>query len=214
MDRTISVSGSASLATSPDVADIRLGVSLTRPTVGEARATVAATMTAVLDAVRAAGIEPADIRTSALSLDPHYQYDPAGEQKLIGYRATNVVTVSARDLGRIATVVDAALEAGATSLDSLAFQIADPAPLQAAARRAAVDDARARAETLAEASGVAIIGVISITEMESGGGQPHLPGVARFRAAAAASPTPIEAGSSEVSISVAIVYAISDRDRS
>ena len=169
MDRTISVSGSATVATSPDVADVRLGVSLTRETVGDARTAVAAAMTAVLDALRSTGIEPADIRTAALNLDPHYQYDPAGQQSLIGYQATNVVAVTVREMGRIAAVIDGALGAGATSLDSLSFRIADPGPLQAEARRAAVDDARERAETLAQAAGVEIAGVVSIAEIEPGG---------------------------------------------
>ncbi len=209
MRRTISASGSASLAGTPDVADVRLGVGLTRLTVAEARAGAAATMTAVLEAVRDAGVEPADIRTSSLSLAPQYRYEPDRDPILSAYLVTNLVAVTVRDLGRLGRVVDGALEAGATSLDGLTFRIAEPGPLEAAARRAAVADARARAEVLAAAAGVAITGVVSISELDSGSIAPY-PVVARFRAAAASAPTPIEAGSSEVSVSVSIVYSIGD----
>jgi uncharacterized protein len=209
MRRTISVPGSASLAGTPDVADVRLGVGLTRLTVAEARAGAAATMTAVLEAIRDAGVEAADIRTSNLSLTPQYRYEQDRDPILSAYLVTNQVTVTVRDLGRLGRVVDDALEAGATSLDGLAFRIAEPGPLQVAARQAAVADARARAEVLATAAGAVITGVVSISELDSGSIAPF-PVVARFRAAAASAPTPIEAGSSEVSVSVSVVYSIGD----
>ena len=209
MRRTISVSGSASLAGTPDVADVRLGVGLTRLTVAEARAGAAATMTAVLEAIRDAGVNSADIRTSNLSLAPQYRYEQDRDPILSAYQVTNLVTVTVRDLGQLGRIVDGALEAGATSLDGLAFRIAEPGPLQAAARQAAVADARARAEVLAAAAG-------------RGDHRRRLDQRARqwfdravssrgpFPAAAASAPTPIEAGSSEVSVSVSVVYSIGD----
>ena len=209
MRRTISVAGSATVAGSPDVADVRLGVGLTRPTVAEARADSASAMAALLEAVRGAGVEPADLHTSNLTLTPQYRYQQDHDPILTGYQVTNVVTVTVRDLARLGQAVDGALEAGATSLDGLTFRIAEPGPLQAAARQAAVADARARAEILAAAAGVAITGVISISELDSGSATPF-PVAARFRAASTAAATPIEAGSSEVSINVAVVYSIGD----
>jgi uncharacterized protein YggE len=205
-ERTITVSGSGSVAASPDVAEVRLGVRITRPTVREATASAAETMAAILDAVRAAGADSPDIRTTALSLEPHYEHDrTAGKPSLAGYQATNLVTLTVRDLEQLGPVVDGALGAGATSLDGLSLRIADPAPLEAAARQAAVADARARAEILAAAAGVSIAGVVSIVE-GAGMTPPPIPRLARAMADVA--PTPIEAGTTEVTVSVSVVYAI------
>lgn len=204
--RTITVPGTGSVAASPDVADVRLGVRIVRPTVQESRAGAAETMAAVLAAARAAGVDSPDIRTTALSLEPHYEHDrTAGKPSLAGYQATNIVTVTVRDLERLGGVVDGALEAGATSLDGLSLRIADPSPLEAAARQAAVADARARAEVLAAAAGVSITGVVSIAE-GAGMTPPPIPRMARAMADAA--PTPIESGTTEVTVSVTVVYAI------
>jgi hypothetical protein len=204
--RTITVSGTGSVAATPDVAEVRLGVRITRPTVQEARASAAETMAAILDAVRAAGVDSPEIRTSALSLEPHYEHDrTAGKPSLAGYQATNLVTVTVRDLERLGPAVDGALEAGATSLDGLSLRIADPSPLEAAARQAAVTDARARAEVFAAAAGVSITGVVSIAE---GAGMAPSPIPRLARAMADAAPTPIEAGTTEVTASVSVVYAI------
>jgi len=204
--RTITVSGTGSVAASPDVADVRLGIRITRPTVQEARGSAADLMGAILAAVRAGGVDSADIRTTALSLEPHYEHDrTAGKPSLAGYQATNIVTVTVRDLERLGPVVDGALEAGATSLDGLTLRIADPSPLEAAARRAAVADARSRAEVLASAAGVSIVGVVSMVD---GVGVTPLPTPRLARAMADTAPTPIESGTTEVSLSVSVVYAI------
>jgi uncharacterized protein YggE len=201
---TISVTGSGVASAAPDIADVRLGVRVARESAVEARAEAARTMAAVLAALRDAGAASADIRTTALSLEP--QYDPSrsgGAPSAVGYEVTNLVIVTVRDLERLGVVVDGGLAAGATSLDGLSFGIADPAALETVARRAAVADARLKAEDLAAAAGVSITGIHSIDE---GGSAVPVPMSTLARAMDTG--TPIAPGTTEVRVAVRIVFSV------
>ena len=203
---TIVVSGTGRVAVEPDVAALRLGVTVSRDSVAEARAEAARTMTAILEAVTAAGVAPRDIRTSLLSVQPHYDYRDGKPPTLVSYDLANVVEVTLRDIATVADVVDGSLRAGATSLDGLAFQVDDPTEPERIARIAAVGAARARADILAEAAGVKIAGVIDIVE---GGPPPAFPRAKAERMMLAAdASTPVTAGTTDIAITVTITYRI------
>lgn len=203
---TIVVSGTGRVAVEPDVADLRLGVTISRDSVAEARSEAARTMTAILDAVAAAGVAPRDMRTSLLSVQPRYDYRDGKPPTLVGYELANAVEVTVRDLGTVADVVDGSLRAGATSMDGLAFHVDDPTEPERAARMAAVAAARARADILAEAAGVTIAGVVDIVE----GGPP--PVFARAKAErmmmASDAATPVSAGTTDIAVTVTVTYRI------
>jgi len=207
-DRTISVSGLGRVSITPDVAEIRLGVQVTRPKVKDARAVAAAQMTRVIAALRAAGIAEKDIQTANLSLQPVYDYSNSGAPpRLTGYQLTNVVAATVRDLDKLDDAVDGAMEAGANTLDSLIFRVDDPAKPEAQARDAAMAAAKAKADALAKAAGVSIVGVASISETTSPTPVPYMYEGAKALDAAGA-PTPILAGTTEVTVSVSVVYLI------
>ena len=86
----------------PDIADLRLGVTVARPTVAAARADAATTMTAILEAIDAAGVARRDLRTTLLSVQPRYDYRDGRAPALTGYELANVVEVTVRDLGTLA----------------------------------------------------------------------------------------------------------------
>ena len=203
---TIVVSGTGRVAVDPDVADLRLGVAVARPTVETARAAAAEAMAAILGAVAAAGVERRDIRTTLLSVQPRYDYRDGKAPALTGYDLSNVVEVTVRDLGTLGAVVDGALTAGATSLDGLAFRVDDPREAERAARIAAVAEARARAEVLAEAGGVTLGAVTNVVEGAPPPTWPQ-PKVARMSLAADAG-TPVEAGTTEIAVTVTVTFAI------
>ena len=121
------VSGTGRVAVEPDVAELRLGVAIARPTVEAARAGAAEAMAAILAAVTGAGVARRDVRTTLLSVQPRYDYRDGKAPALTGYDLANVVEVTVRDLGALGAVVDGALTAGATSLDGLTFRVDDPA---------------------------------------------------------------------------------------
>jgi len=205
-EHTISVSGIGRVLIDPDVADLRLGVSVEKSTVKEARDANAAAMSEVIASLKKLGIGDRDIQTSTLSLQPVYDYRSNGEQpKLIGYNLTNAVAVTVRDLDRLGEAIDAALLAGATTMDGVSFRVEDQAAAEREAREAAMAQARAKAQALASAAGVSITGVASISETVSPVPYPVYSGNVRD---VAEPPTPVETGTNEVSVSVSVVYAI------
>lgn len=202
----IVVSGVGRVSVEPDVASVRLGVMLTRPTAAAAREDAAVTMNAVLAAITAAGVERRDVRTSLVALHPVTEHRPDREPRVTGYQLTNSVSVTVRDIDATGSVVDGALAAGATSLDGLGFRVEDRSVPEAEARAAAVADARSRAEALATAAGVALGAVVGIVE---GGAAPGpMPRGFAAQALAASADTPIEGGTQDVVVSVVVTFAI------
>jgi uncharacterized protein len=208
IENAITVIGTGSVTVVADEADIFLSVSVRRETVTEARDEAAALMSAVLDAVRRQGVADEDIQTVTLSLSPVYDYDDdydfRGGYAVIGYQVDNGVRVRVRDLDRIATLVDDAMGAGATGLDGISFVVSDPSAAEAQARADAVADARRRAEALATAAGVELGKVMAIGETQTSPVWPYSYG----RSAADMGGTTIEPGTSEVSVSVQVVFGI------
>jgi uncharacterized protein YggE len=209
--RGITVSGEGKVTGKPDLALITLGVSTLRPTVAEARDAAAAALTGMLDAMRANGVADDDIQTSQLSIYPEYDYS-ANTQRIVGFRVGNTVTVKVRDIDSTTAVIDDAITAGGdeTTIQSIAFTIDNPESLREQAREAAVADARRKAETLANASGVTIGNPININE--GGGAIPPIPyATERFaadEASQAGASTPIEAGELDVIINVSVTWEI------
>ena len=205
--RTITVPGEGRVRVRPDLADLRVGISLTEKTVQAARTAGAVALQSILSRLKSLGITTRDIQTSIVSMTPAYDYSDRNPPRLIGYALTNTVAVTIRDLERVGDVIDGALTSGATTLDSISFRVADPGPAQKQARELAVADARARAETLAEAAGVELTGVAAISE---GGAEPPFQPYQAMRSMAMAKDesTPVEAGMNEIAVSVTVTFTI------
>ena len=208
---TIVAPGIGRAIVEPDVATVRLGVSVIRPTATEARQAAAATMSAVLEAVAATGVERRDIRTTLVGLNPVTDYSSERGPRVTGYQVSNTVEVTVRRLPSAGELIDGALGAGASSLEGLEFRLEDPSSAEEAARRAAIDDARRRATALADAAGVTSGRVVGIVE---GVGPPSVPfavggtrGMLAMKASETAD-TPVEAGSHEIVVSVVVTFAI------
>ena len=109
-DRTIVVPGLGRLTVEPDVATVRLGVAITRPTATSTREAAAETMTAILEAIAAAGVERRDVRTSLVGLSPITDYSSERGPRVTGYQLTNSVELTVRDLsaaGKVSTPASA-----------------------------------------------------------------------------------------------------------
>lgn len=201
----IVVPGTGRVSVVPDLADLRLGVTVARPKVDAARAEAARTMDAILAAVDAAGVVRRDVRTTQLSIQPRYDYRDGRPPTLTGYELANVVEVTIRDLAKLGDVVDASLAAGATSMDGLTFRVDDPEPIEREARQLAMADARARAEVLAAAGGLQIDGISEIVEGGVARPPTPFPKAERMMLAADAA-TPVEAGVLEVVVNVTVTF--------
>ena len=207
-EHTISVSGVGRVTVVPDVADVQLGVLVQRPKVRDAQAVAAEQMTKVIAALRKAGIAERDIQTANLSLQPVYDYSTNGSApRLVGYQLSNSVTATVRDLAKLSDAIDGGLEAGANTLNGVTFRVDDPTKPEQVARASAMTAAKAKADALAKAAGVSIIGVSSISETSAPPPVPvYYAGEAMTDAAKVA--TPVLAGTSDVTVTVSVVYLI------
>ena len=201
----ISVTGEAQISVPPDVAHIDAGVTSDAKTAREASDANTAAMGKVLVALKGAGIDEKDIQTSRLALQPEYAPNRSGPSPIVGYRASNRVTIRLRDVGKVAGVIDILVSAGANDIGNISFSVSQASKLLDDAREKAVADARRKAEVYARAAGVTLGAPLSIAE--EGSAMP----VFRAKAVAAmpeALPTPVAPGEETLSVSVNVVWAI------
>lgn len=200
---TISVTGEATVNAAPDLATISFGVTTDGLTAAEAMQKNNAALAAVIERLKAAGVADIDLQTSSLSLNPNWVgYDGSSTPSIASYMASNMLSVRVRDLGALGSILDSSITDGANTLNGITFELANPRPLQDEARKAAVVDAAARAALLAEAAGVKLGKVASISENQ-GYGMP----MPVFKAAADGVGTvPVASGQIGISASVTVTY--------
>src|ERR1700709_2481842 len=167
---TISFSGEASVSVPPDLAQIDGGVTTEAKTAREASEANNAAMGKVLLALKGGGIDEKDFQTSRLSLQPQYAPNRAGPSPVVGYRASNRVTVRLRDVTKVAAIIDVLVGAGANELGGINFVVSQASKLLDDAREKAVADARRKAEIYAKAAGVTLGEPLGISE--EGGSAP------------------------------------------
>ena len=163
----ISVNGEAQTQVKPDVATARFGVETNAPTAKAVQNDNATKMTAVIDALVAAGISKDDIQTDNYSVYPQYEWHDeksVAKQVLVGFRCNNSVVVRISDISKVGDVIDAAADAGANSIGSISFGLKDSTAVREEMVAKAVKNARSKADIMAEAAGVHILGVHSISD--------------------------------------------------
>jgi len=189
----------------PDIAFVDAGVATDAKTAREASEANNNAMAKVFAALKAANVDARDIQTSRLSLQPQYAPNRSGPSPVVGYRASNRVTVRIHDVSKVAGVIDTLVGAGANDIGNVVFEVSQASKLLDDAREQAIADARRKAEIYARAAGVTLGAPLSISE----GGEVPRP---MFRAKAAAgmpvSPTPIAQGEETLSVSVSVTWAI------
>lgn len=207
--RVISVTGEASVEAAPDMATIRLGVTNEAPEAGTAMEATSVAVRAVIDRLSAQGIADRDIQTSGFSLQPVWSgRGPNNSEtpEITGFFARNGVTVRVRDLTALGGILDAVVQDGANTFNGLEFGLQAPEPLESEARQAAVKDAMARAEELAEAAGVTLGSVQSMSE-QSYRAKPMMMEMASARSMG---DVPVAAGEVGVQAQVSMSFAIGE----
>ena len=162
----ISVTGTGKVNVMPDTALVDLGAESRARSVGDAHAEVGSRVRAILERVKSLGIEERDIITLVFTVEPLTAPRPSDHEPalIVGYRATNIMQLRIRNLGAVARILDAAVAAGANTVRGLVLTVSDPSGAQAAARTLAVRNAAARARDLAQAAGVGLGDLISLSE--------------------------------------------------
>lgn len=204
---SIAVTGEGVVATPPDLAIVTTGVVTRAATAGAALKANSAAMAKVLAAIKAARVEDRDVGTSGLTVQPQYDYGENRAPKLSGYEVRNAVTIRARDLDGLGELLDAVVGAGSNQIEGLVFDLADREPRLDEARRAAVADARRKAELYAREAGVRLGKVLSIDERIQGE-PPARPFALRAKAMDAAPAVPIARGEQELRAEVAVRWVL------
>ena len=203
----IAVIGEGVVSAVPDMATVRVGVAREARAAGDAMRAASDAARAVLLRLEVLGIEARDVQTAGIRLDPRYQHTNDGRPpKITGYVASNDLSVRVRDLDALGAVLDGVVSDGANGLGGLTFGVAEERTLMDEARRLAVADAQAKAELLAEASGIGLGPVLSI----SMGGPVAQPFPAGRSMAMEAAAVPIAAGEMDFRQTVSIVFAIAE----
>jgi hypothetical protein len=206
----ITVSGHGEVQTPPDLGFLDVGVQVTAPSVADARDRAAKAADAVISALKKDGIDEKDIKTTGFSIQPQYDYSKTNEPRVTGYTVTNTVEAKARKLDTFNKVIDDAVAAGGNDvrLQGIRFGIDDNTKLQQQAREKAMADAKAKAEQLAKLGGVDLGKPMTISETQAGGnGTPSALYQAKD-AAAGSVPTPIQAGTTTVTVDVAVRWSL------
>jgi uncharacterized protein YggE len=201
-DRTVTVTGSATIRSAPDEAVVTLGVQTQAPSAQGALQQNASRMNEVMKAILGDGVKPADIATAWVNLYPNYD---SGGNVIVSYSAQNQVNVTVRDLSEIGTVIDDAVGAGANLSSGIQFQLSDQNQGVERALAEAVANARAKAEALASAGDVSLGSVVTINE----GSAPRYPPIP-FAADAgrAEASTPISPPTLETQVTVTLVWSL------
>ena len=200
----ITVVGQGTVRAEPTIAYVSTGVQTRGQSAQEAQGENTRLMNAVIAAIKATGVAEQDIRTSGINLSPIYERQP---NTISGYQAHNTVRVTVQDVKKTGEVLDATVKAGANLTGNVSFGFKDDNELHKQALDQAVKEARTKADAIAGAAGLRVVGVQSMSDESSG--RPDFPEMGRAAAmqAADAGPVPVQPGQMAVTARVRVVFS-------
>ena len=205
----LDISATGEVSRVPDVAIISAGVVTRAQTASGAIEQNAARMDRVRAALKRAGIEDRDIQTSSINLNPEYRYAENQPPQLVGYQASNMVSIRFRDIKNSGKILDALVAEGSNQINGPSLTIDKPEAALDEARTKAIANGRARAELYARTLGMRVVRLLSVSE---GGGYnvpPPMPmvGYARAEMAQDAS-SKIDPGEQKLQVSVSMSFEL------
>jgi uncharacterized protein YggE len=203
----VTVAGEGTVSVRPNMADVTAGVTSEAKTPREAAEANAKAMAGLIAAAKEAGIADADIRTARFSISPVHAQRERGEPRVSGYRVSNQVTATVRDLAKLGDILDRLVAAGATDVRGVEFRVSDVAKLLDEARKAAFEDAKRKAELFAKAAGAQVGRAVNISEEEA---QPPVRPYRMLAPAAgqAAPATPMEPGEETLRVHISVSFEL------
>jgi uncharacterized protein YggE len=215
---TLTVMGEAQLDRPADELQIRLGVVTDGQDAQTAMQENSRRMNDVIVSLEEVGLTKDDYQTGQFQIQPQYSRPPRGQQPqdwkpaIMGYQVINRIIVETTKLELIGRLLEAATEAGANSIDSISFGLADHRKHRAEAIKAATQNARFDAQALAEAAGQRLVRVLSINlDHAMAEPPPPVPMMGRAVAMEAVDTPPINPGDITVRATVTIVYEIASQ---
>jgi uncharacterized protein YggE len=206
---TITVNGEATISVPPDLAQIDSGVTTEAKTAREASDANNKAMGGVLQALKNAGLAEKDIQTSRLSLSPQSAASRNANApfQIVGYRASNRVTVTIRDITKVADTIDVLVGAGANEISGISFLVSKASKLLDDARTEAIGDARRKAEIYAHAADVALGAPLSISEEATPVPVPYR------KMAAGISAAPVAQGEETLRVTISVSYELKPKSK-
>lgn len=208
-ERTITITASGEVAAEPDLAVVTTGVVTEADNARAALTANSNTMKKVIDGLKAGGIAPRDIRTSQLTIEPRYSLtsgiSSGRSSKIDGYRVTNRVAVTLRDMTRLGELLDQTATLGANQMGGIQFVVSKAETLTDEARQNAMENAIRRARLYAKASGAELGPVVTISEEVHG---TRFTGGGMARTASASAPIPIEQGEQKLTVNVHVTWSL------
>jgi uncharacterized protein YggE len=202
--KRITVVGHGEVKITPDVARVTIGVQSEGKDAASALADNNAKMAALIEQIKQAGVAETDIQTSGFAVYPTYNYEAATPQ-LTGYQVSNTVSVKVGVAGA-GDLLDKVVAAGANNVSGISFEVADPAAAQAEARKAAMADAKVRADQFAAAGNGQVGEVLVISELVSQA--PVFPELAMADRAEGGNAVPIAPGQQSQTIEIQVTFAL------
>lgn len=202
----LSISAQAEARRVPDIARLSVGVVNQDADANAAMRANAERMTRVTAAIAEAGIAQRDVQTSGVNLNPQYRYADNQQPVIIGYQASNTVSVTLRDLTKLGRIMDVLVAIGANQVNGPSFDVDDKEPVYDEARRTAIGMAKARAQMYAKTLGMQVRRIVSISE--GGGFSPPMPMPMMARMEKATMDTPISPGESSFSVNLDVVFEL------
>jgi uncharacterized protein YggE len=207
----LQANGTGEVMVVPDIAIVTIGVATQAADASAALAANSADLARAIAAIQAAGIADKDIATAGFSIDPVYRQgdnQPSDEPPaIVGYRVDNQVRVTVRDVARSGGLLDKVVAAGANRVSGIAFDLSDRKTPADGAIRAAIADARAKAELMADAAGLRLVRILSLNAGETGGRGP----IMAYDMAAKAAPVPVMPGERSVSANAQIAWEVAPK---
>jgi uncharacterized protein YggE len=213
---TLTVGGHGEVSVAPDRAVLRLGAVAQAAKASEAQSQVNQVVQNIIKDIKTLGVADKNIATIDLSIYPVYgnqqpePQDQTTQPVIRGYRASNIIRVQIENLERLGGVIDAGLNAGANRIEGLSFDLKDDGASRAQALRLATEEADAKANAIATAMGVEIVGIKQISEAGVSLVRPQMDSGPVFSARAAA--TPVQSGQVRVEASLTVSYYITDAE--
>ena len=202
--RVVSVTGEGKIVVTPDLAYIDLGVQTKNKDAQKAQQENATQMTAVIDAVKKAGIKAEDIKTTGYNIYQTYDYTPNSEVRNEYYQVNNIVNIKIKDINAVGKIIDVATAAGANNVNSIRFTVSDDSKYYSEALKLAMANANTKASAIMSTFNKKPGLPLSVSEVSYGGGvyYDYAPAKAMMEGAA----TPIESGEITITATVNVGY--------
>jgi uncharacterized protein YggE len=204
----LDISATGEVTRVPDIATISAGVTTRASTARAALQQAATRMARVRAALKSAGVADRDIQTSNISLNPEYRYVENQPPRIVGYSASNQLSVRFRDIANAGTILDALVAEGANQISGPTLSIDKPEAALDEARSRAVAAGRARAELYARSLGLRVVRVVAVSETGGSYPPPPMPMMVRSMEASAQADTKVDPGEQRLQVTLAMTFEL------